>query len=269
MNELDTPRADTAPSTAGSYLVIAGSIAAASGRESAAGGRCRSRLCTATALLVLACGITAAAAAAASAHEFTSGALLVDHPYAAATPPGVTSAAGYLTITNEGEEDDRLLGGEVGFAEDVEMHETSVVDDVARMREKEDGILVGAGQTVVLEPGGSHLMFTGLAAPLVDGERLDATLRFERAGEVPVVFAVERPGAEAEPMDHEAMGHGTGAEAPMDGGDTGHDDMSHGDTDHGDMHGDGMGHGTIDHGETKDAEPVDGGMDHGEMGHDG
>ena len=221
------------------------------------------------ALLALACGTAGSAAA----HEFTSGALLVDHPYAAATPPGVTSAAGYLTITNEGDEDDRLLGGEAAFAEDVEMHETNVVDDVARMREKE-GIVVGAGQSVVLEPGGTHLMFTGLAAPLVDGERLDATLRFERAGDVPVVFAVERPGTDAEPMDHGAMGHGAGTEATMDGGDTGHDEANHGDVDHGDADGGGMEHGAADHGETKDAETTNDKMDHdvmdhGETGHDG
>ena len=217
------------------------------------------------ALLALAC----AAAGSVAAHEFTSGALLVDHPYATPTPPGVTIAAGYLTITNEGDEDDRLLGGEAAFAEDVEMHETSVVDDVARMREKEEGILVEAGQSVVLELGGTHLMFTGLVAPLVDGERLDATLRFERAGDVPVVFAVERPGADAEPMDHEAMGHGAGTEAPPEGGDTGHDQANHGDMDHADTDGDGMEHGAADHGGTKDVGTTNDGMDHDVMDHAG
>ena len=38
-------------------------------------------------------------------------------------------------------------------------------------------------------------MFTGLKAPLKKGEHVDATLRFEKAGEVKVYFVVEGIGA--------------------------------------------------------------------------
>jgi len=154
------------------------------------------------------------------AHDFTVGDLEIAHPSAPPTPPGVSSAAGYLVIVNTGETDDRLIGGSAPFASGIEMHRTTVVDDVARMRRLEEGLAIPAGATVRLDPGDTHLMFTGLAETLPDGERLPATLVFERAGSVEVEFAIERPetgDAPAEAMDHGDMNHG---------------DMDHGETDH-------------------------------------
>jgi copper(I)-binding protein len=43
---------------------------------------------------------------------------------------------------------------------------------------------------VTLKPSGDHIMFTGLKAPLTKGEHVDATLQFEKAGEVKVFFLV-------------------------------------------------------------------------------
>ena len=184
------------------------------------------------ALFVLTCGGVPPLVAA---HEFEQGDLFVDHPFAPATPPGVSSAAGYLTVTNNGEESERLLGGEAAFAGGgVELHRTTVENDVARMRELSEGLLIEAGETVSLAPGGTHLMFTGLEAPLVDGESLEATLRFERAGEVRVVFNVERPGSGTDSMDHDAMDHGEMDHGAMDSGRTVDEKISHDGMDHGD-----------------------------------
>jgi copper(I)-binding protein len=43
---------------------------------------------------------------------------------------------------------------------------------------------------VKLEPGGLHVMFIGLKQPLAAGSKLPVTLRFEKAGEVKVEFAI-------------------------------------------------------------------------------
>ena len=55
-----------------------------------------------------------------------------------------------------------------------------------------------AGGSVELKPGGMHLMFIGLKAPLRNGDTFPMTLRFEKAGEVVVTVNVEVPQA-AEP----------------------------------------------------------------------
>lgn len=140
------------------------------------------------------------------AHEYRAGDIEVVHPFAPPTPPGAPMAAGYLEIINHGKQDERLLGGKVTFAHELQLHETTVEGDVSRMRQITDGLVIPAGSTVKFQPMGKHLMFTDLAEPLVDGDRKTATLSFENAGELEVEFAIEH--AEAESMDHGNMDHG-------------------------------------------------------------
>lgn len=144
--------------------------------------------------------IAAVAAAAlvatgAAAHEFTAGDLTIGHPYAIETPPGAKAAAGYMSITNAGADDDRLEAVQAAGVE-AALHLTETgADGVSRMLPVE-GVDIPAGATVTLAPRGIHVMFVGLAKPWVAGDRIAATLFFERAGEVPVEFAVEARGAQ-------------------------------------------------------------------------
>jgi periplasmic copper chaperone A len=144
-------------------------------------------------------------AAAAGAHEYRLGDLTIGHPYAIATPATAKTGAGYLSISNAGSAPDRLIAVEAPFPR-VELHTTEVdAAGVARMSAVE-AVEIQPGQTVTLAPQGTHVMFMGLAAPLTAGEKIDATLVFEKAGEVAVQFNVEpRTGTSA--MDHEGMQH--------------------------------------------------------------
>lgn len=136
-------------------------------------------------------------------HEFGAGALTVGHPYAFATAPGAKVGAGYLSVTNAGSEADRLLAVKADFPR-VELHATQVdAAGVARMAAV-GSIEVPAGATVTLAPQGTHVMFMGLTAPLVEGAAVRAVLVFEKAGEVAVEFTVEARGAAG---GMEGMGH--------------------------------------------------------------
>lgn len=112
----------------------------------------------------------------------------VDGAWARATTPGKTATAAYLTITNRGTIDDALLGVTSG-AGVAQVHSTSMAGGVMRMR-KRDRLAIPAGATVKLEPGGTHLMLTGLQGPLAAGRKVDLTLRFERSGERKVAATV-------------------------------------------------------------------------------
>lgn len=59
----------------------------------------------------------------------------------------------------------------------VELHETTVVDGVSRMREVA-GLPVAAGGEAVLQPGGLHLMLMQPVSPLAEGDiaRVEFTL---------------------------------------------------------------------------------------------
>ncbi|MBC8130911.1 MAG: copper chaperone PCu(A)C [Rhizobiaceae bacterium] len=138
----------------------------------------------------------------AAAHEFKSGAIIVDHPASRPTPKTAKIGVGYLAITNAGTEADRLVGGSSEASDRFELHTSEIVDGVARMRPVGGGITIEPGATVALRSGGTHVMLVGLKNPVVAGASFKAELVFENAGAVPVEFKVEPHGATA-PISHE------------------------------------------------------------------
>jgi copper(I)-binding protein len=133
------------------------------------------------------------AAMAAHSHDYKLGALTVGHPYARATGAGQTTGGGYMKLVNGGAAD-RLVSVSADVSKSVELHEMKMESDVMKMRQV-DAIALQAGQTVELKPGGYHLMFVGLKAPLKAGESFPMKLKFEKAGEVTVDVKIEAPGA--------------------------------------------------------------------------
>jgi copper(I)-binding protein len=133
----------------------------------------------------------------ASAHEFKVGDLLIGHPWSRATPGGAKIGGGYMTITNNGSAPDKLIAAAAPSAADhVEIHEMAMANDVMTMRKLDSGVAVPPGKTVAFAPGGYHLMLVGLKAPLKEGDRVKATLTFEKAGPVEVTINVEGIGAQ-------------------------------------------------------------------------
>lgn len=157
--------------------------------------------------LTVALALLVALAAPAAAHEFKAGSLLIGHPWSRATVPGAKVGGAFLTVRNDGTEPDRLIGVTVPFAAKAEIHESLEEDGVAKMRPVEGGLEIKPGETVELAPGGKHVMFVGLTAPLKKGEKVKGELEFEKAGKVEVEFAVEAAGAKPEKeMDHSKHG---------------------------------------------------------------
>lgn len=116
--------------------------------------------------------------------------ITISHPYARATAPGQPTGGGFLKLDNGGKTADRLLSASAEVSKSVELHSMKMEGDVMRMRQVE-GIDIAAGQTVELKPGGLHIMFIGLKAPLKQGESFPMKLTFEKAGEVTVNVKVE------------------------------------------------------------------------------
>ncbi|MEM1341123.1 MAG: copper chaperone PCu(A)C [Pseudomonadota bacterium] len=140
-------------------------------------------------------------ATAAAAHEYTVGDLEVIHPMAFETAETARVGAGYLEIVNSGDSADRLVEVRADIPR-IELHTVEDNDGVVKMVEMEDGIEVPAGETVSLEPGGLHIMFMGLEGALVAGSEVPATLVFEEAGEVEVVFKIEERDGSVKGHDH-------------------------------------------------------------------
>jgi hypothetical protein len=65
------------------------------------------------------------------------------------------------------------------------------------MRAIKGGLPIPAGATLALTPGGDHLIFADVAQAFAPGETIRAVLRFQKAGDVEVTFAVGPAGGPA------------------------------------------------------------------------
>jgi len=133
-------------------------------------------------------------AAPALAQESKAGDIVIEKPWARATPKGAEVGGAYLTIENKGATPDRLTGGSADFAT-FEIHEMKTDNGVMQMREVTSGLDIPAHGSVGFAPGGYHIMFTHLAHPLTKGDIIKATLNFKHAGPVAVEFKVLGVGA--------------------------------------------------------------------------
>lgn len=144
--------------------------------------------------------LTAAASVLASsawAADFRLGSLEIEQPWTRATPPTAKAGGGFVTIINKGTTADRLVAARSAASDKVEIHEMKMDGSVMRMRELEKGVEIPPGGTVVLKPGGYHIMFMELKAPFAKDTKVPVTLVFEKAGTIDVPFTVEAMGAGA------------------------------------------------------------------------
>jgi periplasmic copper chaperone A len=152
--------------------------------------------------IAVASAVGPAATGPAAAHEYRAGTLVIHHPWTRATPAGARVAGGFASIDNTGAEPDKLVGASLSRAETSEIHQMAMQGEVMTMTPVEGGIAIPAGGNLTLSPGGYHLMFPGLKAPLKQGEKVAGSLIFEKAGTVPVEFAVESIAAKGGEHDH-------------------------------------------------------------------
>jgi periplasmic copper chaperone A len=114
-----------------------------------------------------------------------------------ATPPGATTAAAYLTLTNAGAAD-ALVGAASPAARVAELHGNMQMNGMQHMHVAES-IPLPTGTPVELAPGGLHVMLIDIVAPLAPGDRVPLTLRFASGQELALEVVV-RDGRSATPL---------------------------------------------------------------------
>lgn len=119
------------------------------------------------------------AALALGTAPFAAAEVKVVEGWARATTPGAKVAAAYLTLSNSGDEERKLLKIVSPVSDEVSIHRTSVTNEgVARMWPMAV-LAVDAGETLRMDPGGLHVMFNALKTPLVAGQKVPLTLKFD------------------------------------------------------------------------------------------
>jgi copper(I)-binding protein len=123
-----------------------------------------------------------------------AGELTVDSVTADLTLPTETGAI-YMRVVNHTGQDDALVGAAVPGCETTEAHEMVMQGDVMTMGQVGGNrVAIPAGQTVVLERGGLHVMCLGKTGEFSVGQSVPIMLEFENAGSIPVTAEVVPPG---------------------------------------------------------------------------
>ena len=106
--------------------------------------------------------------------------------------PGDTgdNSAAYMDISNDGDADLTLIGASGDIAGAVEVHESTMEDGMMQMEEIPE-LVIEAGETVSLEPGGYHIMMMNLEQDLEVGDTFQITLEFEDHDDIELDVTVE------------------------------------------------------------------------------
>lgn len=134
--------------------------------------------------------VAAATLLAASFTAWADAPVQIDAPWARATVAGQQASGAFMRLTAH--EPLQLVGVTTPASAVSEVHEMTMEGDVMKMRAL-PSLELPAGQTVELKPGGYHLMFMQLKAPLVAGHDLPLTLQFKNAQGQILEHAVQVP----------------------------------------------------------------------------
>ncbi len=83
-------------------------------------------------------------------------------------------SAAFMVMSNSGDEDVKVVGVSTDLTDVAELHETT--DEKMRAVES---LTIPAGDSLMLEPGGDHVMLMELADPIEPGQEVTFTLEFE------------------------------------------------------------------------------------------
>jgi len=106
-------------------------------------------------------------------------------------PPNSSMHAGYLSIKNSGDDSIDLLTVSSPKFQTIEIHQTTVINNIARMVEQ-DGLPIFEKETTVFSPGGLHLMMMKPKGKIKLGDKIKLTLKFENNLTKTIIAVVQK-----------------------------------------------------------------------------
>ena len=103
--------------------------------------------------------------------------------------PGVDTAAVYLVLKNTGVQPVVVVGVRSPSASHVMIHETSTTGGQSQMRAY-DRLIIAPGKSVAFQPGGLHVMLSGIKGNVAIGQTVPLVLVLSNGTTVPVAAVV-------------------------------------------------------------------------------
>lgn len=117
--------------------------------------------------------------------------IAIEGAWLRAVPPVSSSMAGYLSLTNNTDAAITLIGGHAEFAHHTMVHDMQPQEDGTRRMVHAGELVIQAGETLVLAPGGLHMMLMGLSEVPERGTSPTVCLTFAENDEVCIEMPVQ------------------------------------------------------------------------------
>ena len=115
----------------------------------------------------------------------------IENAWVREAPPSARMLAAYMTLKNPADQDQVLVEVQSPALSHVMLHRSEVIDGVARMIHL-DEVVIPAGGSVQLEPGGLHLMMPAPETRLSAGDRVPLVLLFADGNQIEVQAEVRK-----------------------------------------------------------------------------
>lgn len=124
-----------------------------------------------------------------------AGTMKASHAWTPQTSAMAHAVEVYLTITNEGEEADRLVAAATDFTQDAVFQAPLLGEDGTLKVREVAAIELAPGQQITFQPGGLVIVLNDVKQVLTAGDEFHLDLTFEKAGFLEVEVVVEEPRA--------------------------------------------------------------------------
>ncbi len=125
-------------------------------------------------------------------------AITVEKPWVRSGPPTAEVLAAYMIIHNHSDQKTSLTSLSSTEFKSVTLHKTSMHEGMMHMKAI-NSLEIAAGQSIVLEPGGYHLMLSKPITPMSHRQQINITLTFEDGKTLLIAAPIKD---EAETDDH-------------------------------------------------------------------
>ncbi len=124
-----------------------------------------------------------------------------NNAYIPEMPPMMKMLAGYVTLSNNGEQDIIIDKACSKAFDSVEMHESKIVDSLAKMVQLK-ALRIPAKSSVTLKPGGIHLMLINPGKRPIAGDTIDVMLVDQAGQAYDITFTVKKLSGETHHHHH-------------------------------------------------------------------
>ena len=122
-------------------------------------------------------------------NALAAGALVVEHAWIRAAPPGAMMLAGYATLRNAGDAPIAVTGALSSDFADVSLHQSVEENGVERMRPLGE-VMIAPGAGIEFAPGGRHFMLMRPRRELKAGDTVEMRISTRSGSGADAAFTV-------------------------------------------------------------------------------